>query len=105
MGTDPAAGTGYGYEALPLAARYAVSAAIGRDRQAYHFTENTEGLRGNNPSQSYEMGFSDKAVEIGAEGHQWGLSLSGWGMALTGIRWNRSSLWLRATAWNIAERL
>ena len=79
LGTDPAAGPGYGYEALPLAARYAVSAAIGRDRQAYHFTENTEGLRGNNPDQSYEMGFSDKAVEIGAEGRQWGLSLSGWG--------------------------
>ena len=79
LGTDPAAGPGYGYEALPLAARYAVSAAIGRDRQAYHFTENTEGLRGNNPDQSYEMGFSDNAVEIGAEGRQWGLSLSGWG--------------------------
>ena len=79
LGTDPAAGPGYGYEALPLAARYAVSAAIGRDRQAYHFTENTEGLRGNNPSQSYELGFSDNAVEIGAEGRQWGLSLSGWG--------------------------
>ena len=39
---------------------------IGFDREAYHFTEHEGRLRGSNPAQSYEMGFSDKGLEVGA---------------------------------------
>ena len=64
---------------IPLAARYAISAAIGRDQQAYHFSENSKWVRGNNPAQSCELRFSDKGVEVGAGAGRWSLTLSGWG--------------------------
>ena len=73
--TDPAQGNGD----ISLAARYTVSAAIGLDRQAYHLAETEGRLRGSNPAQSYEMGFSRTGVEVGAGVHRWALSLFSWG--------------------------
>ena len=78
-GADLASDSEQNLEVMPLAARYAVSAAIGRERQAYHLAEGEDGIRGKNPAQWYELGFSGTGVEIGAGESRWGLRLASWG--------------------------
>ena len=66
-------------EDLPMAGRYAVSAALGQEHSVYHVQQDKGELKVNNPSQSCRMGFSSKGVEIHSGESVWGLSLASWG--------------------------
>ena len=75
----PSAGSRQSINDIPLSARYAVSKAIGKDREAYHVVKDTGGLHADNPNQSYGLSFSPNGFEVRSGKTSWGLRLKSWG--------------------------
>jgi len=73
-GSSPARG---GLASLPAAAQGPVSAALGRDQQAYRLV----GLRALNPAQRLRVGFSSRGVAVASGGARFSMALSAYGYA------------------------
>jgi hypothetical protein len=71
----PMAGSHSGLAAVPLDARAAVGATLGRAEPAYWF----HGLRAANPAQRLQVGFSARGVHVDSGGGALGLSLVAFG--------------------------
>ncbi len=68
-----------GLQALQLAARAPVSAALGADDARYHLTAAKGQLRAANPAQQLLASFSSSGVTVGSGGHSLRISLAGIG--------------------------
>jgi len=67
----------HGLTSLPAAAQGPVSAALGRDEQAYRLV----GLRALNPAQRLRVSFSGRGVAVASSGARFSMALSAYGYA------------------------
>ena len=62
--------------ALPAAAQTRISAALGRDQQAYHSRRSARGLRMENSRRGLAAEFSTSGVDFVRGGNRWGMALT-----------------------------
>jgi hypothetical protein len=83
FGTRTPAGSGHLWRSawgrLPVAARGAISAALGRDERAFRVVSGPDGLSAQNPSQALVASFGRRGVRVSSGGLELGLSLSSFG--------------------------
>ena len=64
---------------IPLAGRYAISAAIGLDQQKFHGIPGGEGIEMLNPSHNLSARFNENGLRVYRNGQEFGLRLEGYG--------------------------
>jgi len=79
MKTDTGLSQGGSIKDIPLPGRYAVSAAIGRDRDVFHIKTTGADYEAVNPEQSLTARFFSGGVGVSMSGHSLGLAIRGFG--------------------------